>query len=128
MRGIIIGCLTALGQNHVWGGRLEGSIEFPRESFIVLTGCQWGLQQCGKGHLTLAVSRRAEKPGGLSPRRSALSPTGYCAPSATEMSLDMGSAAWAPGMPPCLVNRLVCGGEGTAQMEGIVRAADVSRR
>lgn len=64
MRGIIIGCLTALGQNHVWGGRLEGSIEFPRESFIVLTGCQWGLQQCGKGHLTLAVSRRVEKPRG----------------------------------------------------------------
>lgn len=127
MRGIIIGYLTALGQNHDWGGRLEGNIRFPQESFEVLTGCQWGLQQCGKGHLTLAVSRRAEKPGGLSPRRSALSSSRYCAPPAAKMSLGIGSAAWAPGMPPCLVNRLV-GEGGTAQMEGIVWAADVSQR
>lgn len=64
---------------------------------------------------------------GLSPRRSALSSSRYCAPPAAKMSLGIGSAAWAPGMPPCLVNRLV-GEGGTAQMEGIVRAADVSQR
>lgn len=72
----------------------------------------------------LAVSRSVEKPGGLSPRMSTLSPTRSCAPSATEMSLDMGNAAWAPRMPPMLVNRLACVG-GTAQMEGVVRASDV---